>query len=262
MEIIGYILSIFIGITLGLIGAGGSILMVPVLVYLFHIHPTLATSYSLFIIGLTSLMGIVLKTKDKCIDFLAVLYFGLPSVIIILIVRKIILQHIPEVLFSVNDITIKKSTVTMIIFALLMLGSAWSMIKDKHTEKNKNPDFKNQNLKLIICGIAVGLITGFLGAGGGFLIIPALIILLKMPIKIAVGTSLMIITINSLIGFLGDLDHISINWFFAIKILSMAIIGIFIGNSLQKRLASDKLKPIFGIFILVVGFCILIAEIF
>ncbi|UIR57632.1 sulfite exporter TauE/SafE family protein [Sphingobacterium sp. SRCM116780] len=262
MEIIGYLLSIFIGITLGLIGAGGSILTVPVLVYLFHVHPTLATSYSLFIVGFTSLIGSLIKTKEKCIDYQAVGYFGLSSVIVVLVVRKILLIHIPEVIIAMDHFQLTKSALTMIAFALLMLGSSWSMITNKQNQMTSLHLIKHQVIKMIVCGIGIGLVTGFLGAGGGFLIIPALVVLLDMPIKKAIGTSLMIITINSLIGFLGDMDHVSIDWIFLLKLLSVTIFGLFIGNYLQKKIAADLLKPLFGWFVLLMGIYILIKELF
>ncbi|MNY57689.1 Sulfite exporter TauE/SafE [compost metagenome] len=115
---------------------------------------------------------------------------------------------------------------------------------------------------MIAWGIGIGLVTGFLGAGGGFLIIPALVILLHMPIRIAIGTSLSIITINSLIGFLGDIDHITIDWNFLFKLLTITTLGVGIGNQLQKKIQTDHLKPIFGWFIFIVGIYILIKELF
>ncbi|MEN5378646.1 sulfite exporter TauE/SafE family protein [Sphingobacterium kitahiroshimense] len=262
MEIIGYTLSIFIGITLGLIGAGGSILTVPVLVYLFHIHPTLATSYSLFIVGSTSFIGSFIKTKEKCVNFRATLYFGISSVIVVLLVRKVLLVHIPEVILEINHYQLTKSTLTMISFATLMLGSSWSMIKNKKIQSSPQHPVKQHIIKMIAWGIGIGLVTGFLGAGGGFLIIPALVILLHMPIRIAIGTSLSIITINSLIGFLGDIDHITIDWNFLFKLLTITTLGVGIGNQLQKKIQTDHLKPIFGWFIFIVGIYILIKELF
>lgn len=262
MEIIGYALSIFIGITLGLIGAGGSILTVPVLVYLFHVHPTLATSYSLFIVGFTSLIGSLIKSKEKCIDFSAITYFGISSVLVVLIVRKILLVHVPEVILNVGNIQLTKSSLTMVAFATLMLGSSWNMIKQKHIQTDLEQPIKHQTLKTVAWGIGTGLVTGFLGAGGGFLIIPALVMLLKIPIRKAIGTSLVIITVNSLIGFLGDIDHITINWSLLLKLLSITIIGVGVGNFLQKRIRTEHLKPIFGWFILIAGIYILIKELF
>ncbi|AIM37466.1 permease [Sphingobacterium sp. ML3W] len=262
MEIIGYFLSIFIGITLGLIGAGGSILTVPVLVYLFHVHPTLATSYSLFIVGFTSMIGSLIKTREKCVDYAAATYFGISSVIVVLIVRKLLLIHIPEVILDINDFQLTKSTLTMIAFAVLMLGSSWSMIKNRPVQAGLHHPIKQHTTKMVTWGIGIGLVTGFLGAGGGFLIIPALVILLQMPIRKAIGTSLLIITINSLIGFLGDVDHVQMDWIFLLKLLSITIVGVAIGNYLQKKIATEQLKPIFGWFIFIVGIYILIKELF
>lgn len=150
----------------------------------------------------------------------------------------------------------------MISFATLMLGSSWSMIKNKKIQSSPQHPVKQHTIKMIAWGIGIGLVTGFLGAGGGFLIIPALVILLHMPIRIAIGTSLSIITINSLIGFLGDIDHITIDWNFLLKLLTITTLGVGIGNQLQKKIQTDHLKPIFGWFIFIVGIYILIKELF
>lgn len=150
----------------------------------------------------------------------------------------------------------------MISFATLMLGSSWRMIKNRKIQSTPQHPVKQQTIKMIAWGIGIGLVTGFLGAGGGFLIIPALVILLHMPIRIAIGTSLSIITINSLIGFLGDIDHITIHWTFLLKLLTITTLGVGIGNHLQKKIQTDHLKPIFGWFIFIVGIYILIKELF
>lgn len=111
-------------------------------------------------------------------------------------------------------------------------------------------------------GIAIGIVTGLLGAGGGFLLIPALVFLLKLPMKKAIGTSLMIIALNSLIGFTGDLGHFSIDWFFLLKITAIAVAGILVGGTIGKKLHGDKLKKSFGWFVLTMGVYILLKEFF
>jgi uncharacterized membrane protein YfcA len=208
------------------------------------------------------LIGSLIKSKEKSVDFSATTYFGISSVLVVLIVRKLLLIHIPEVILEVGQLQLTKSTLTMLAFAVLMLGSSWSMIKNKQIQPRLPHLIEQQTTKMVAWGIGIGLVTGFLGAGGGFLIIPALVILLQMPVRKAIGTSLSIITINSLIGFLGDIGHVQMDWTFLLKLLSITIMGVGIGNYLQKKIATDHLKPIFGWFICIVGIYILIKELF
>lgn len=260
LEILGYILSILIGVSLGLIGGGGSILTIPIVVYLFHVEPLLATSYSLFIVGATSLVGTKRHYTLGNLKISIALYFAIPSVVSILLTRKILIPLIPNQIFQINQFILTKNILTMVVFAVLMIAASVSMIKQSKLvqEDSKPPN----NLQLMIFGFLIGMITGFLGAGGGFLIIPVLIFFAKLDMKQAVGTSLLIITINSLLGFLGDLvNHVPINWVLLSSISFFAIIGMFIGTQLSKKIAGDKLKPIFGWFVLIMGCYIIIKEI-
>ncbi|MGK6353116.1 sulfite exporter TauE/SafE family protein [Parapedobacter sp. DT-150] len=259
MEIIGYILSVFIGISLGLIGGGGSILTVPVFVYLFHIEPALATSYSLFIVGLTSLAGTVYQYSRGHVNIRAALSFGITSVATVFAVRKYLLPAIPDTLFQVGAVTLTKSTAIMVVFAALMLAASVSMILG-HRE-----DLAGRQARfvtLLAYGFAIGLVTGLLGAGGGFLIIPALVLLVRIPIKEAIGTSLFIITINSLVGFAGDVGHVYIDWPFLLKILGITIFGVIIGGIIGRRIPGERLRAGFGWFVLTMGIYILSRELF
>jgi uncharacterized membrane protein YfcA len=262
MEIIGYLAAAFIGISLGLIGGGGSIMTMPVLVYMFGISPILATSYSLFIVGSTSLLGAVNNYRKGQSNLKAALYFGIPSVTTVFITRKYIVPLIPENLFFIGDYIIGSNLITMVIFGILMLMASISMIWPK---QNNIPGDECKDClkfsKLLAYGIAIGLVTGMLGAGGGFLLIPALIFLLKLPMKKAIGTSLLIIALNSLIGFTGDLGHFNINWRFLLMVTSIAIIGLFIGSWMSKMISGEKLKNGFGWFVLVMGIYIILKEI-
>ena len=265
MVIAGYILAALVGISLGLIGGGGSILTVPILVYLMGINPILATSYSLFIVGSTSMVGAINNYRKGFVNIKTALLFGLSSITTVFVIRKIILPGIPEILYSSAHFHITHNMATMILFALLMLLASIAMIKS-----GKVPEYQSQNslpkssniVKLLLNGILIGMATGFLGAGGGFLVIPALVLMLKMPMKNAVGTSLLIIAFNSLIGFTGDLGHFSIDWKFLISITLIAIAGIFAGGLMAKKMDGEKLKKAFGWFVLVMGAYILVKEIF
>lgn len=260
MEFLGYIASIGIGISLGLIGGGGSILTVPVLVYLFQIDPLLATSYSLFIVGSTSAVGAVPYFRNNLVDFQTALYFGLPSIITVFLTRLYIIEAIPNHLFQIGSFEITKNMGIMLLFAILMLFAALKMIKGNQVDESKKISQRSV-LPLVFQGAAVGFISGLVGAGGGFLIIPALIIFNQMPMKKAVGTSLLIIATNSLFGFIGKLDFHLINWTFLLTLSGIAITGILIGSKLSQKIDGKKLKPAFGWFVLLMGIVVIIQEI-
>lgn len=258
MEYLGYFASIIIGLSLGLIGGGGSILAVPILVYLFKIHPEQATSYSLFIVGITAMIGSYSHYKLGNLKIKAALIFAIPSVLSLLFVRDIILPTIPSTLFTLNTFEVSKNLLIMIVFALLMITTAVSMIK-KTTQKKYV--IQDNFIRIAGIGLLVGFITGFLGAGGGFLIIPALLFFANLPMKEAIGTSLLIIFINSLIGFGGDVfNGIPINYKLLFTISIIAIIGMLIGIYLSKKIDGKRLKPAFGWFVLFMGIYIIIKE--
>ena len=264
MEYVGYFASILIGVALGLIGGGGSILTVPVLVYLMAIEPVAATSYSLFIVGLTSGVGSVGYFKKGLVNIKTAIVFGIPSIIAVFTTRALIVPAIPKEVFSIGDFIVTKSILMMLLFAILMIAASYSMIKkDKKTNSNEKEEDQKFNYPLILIeGAVVGILTGLVGAGGGFLIIPALVILSKLPMKEAVGTSLVIIAAKSLIGFFGESSETATDWQFLFTISAFAIIGIFIGTALSKKIDGAKLKPAFGWFVLVMGIYIITKELF
>lgn len=263
MEIFGYFASIIIGISLGLIGGGGSILTVPVLVYLFGVEPVLATAYSLFIVGSTSLVGAAPKYRQGLVNLKTALIFGAPAIIAVYATRKFIVPAIPQEIFTIAGFTVTKSVLMMLLFAVLMVFASYSMIKGKKQDENGEQGEQKFNYPLILVeGTVVGILTGLVGAGGGFLIIPALVLFSKLPMKQAVGTSLLIIAAKSLIGFLGDIGQQVIDWKLLMIVTALAIGGIFIGNALSKKIPGDKLKKWFGWFVLVMGMYILVKELF
>lgn len=262
MELLGYLASALIGISLGLIGGGGSILTVPVMVYLFGVPPLLATSYSLFIVGFTSLIGSVGNLRKGLVNLKAALFFGAASVVTVFATRKLLIPIIPKEIITIGTFTVTESFLTMVLFGILMLIASISMIRDTgNAEPEKECSDCIKFFKLLGYGISIGLVTGLLGAGGGFLLIPALIFLVKLPMKKAVGTSLIIIAMNSLFGFAGDLGHFNIHWSFLLSITAIAVAGIFVGGLLSKKIAAEKLKKGFGWFVLVMGIYIIIKEI-
>lgn len=264
-EILGYIAAIVIGITLGMIGGGGSILTVPVLVYLMHIDPLLATTSSLFIVGTTSLVGGLRAYARKWVDFKAVTEFGIPSIFSIFVTRHYLLPAIPHELFTIGRETITRSMLLMVIFAILMLGASVSMIRNLQEDDYQakaEKDTHNKAIPLILLGLLIGVVTGLLGAGGGFLIIPTLVLFLKLPMKTAVGTSLLIIAINSLFGFLFSLKQFEYDWGLLISFTVLSVSGLFIGGKIAEKIEGNSLKKGFGWFVLVMGIYIIIHEIF
>lgn len=263
MEVMGYIAALLIGVSLGLIGGGGSILTVPVLVYLFSVNPILSTSYSLFVVGSTSLVGAINNYLKGFVRIKTALLFGLSSITTVYLTRKFLIPIIPENIGNIDGFQITAEIVTMVLFALLMMIASISMIKEHKQKSISGTENRKVNMpKLLMYGVAIGIATGLLGAGGGFLLIPTLVLLVKLPMKDAVGTSLMIIALNSLIGFTGDIGHFTMNWIFLIKITFISIIGIFLGGLIGKKISGDKLKKGFGWFVLAMGIYILTKEIF
>ncbi|HQX44014.1 MAG: sulfite exporter TauE/SafE family protein [Saprospiraceae bacterium] len=261
MEIIGYLSSIIIGVSLGLIGGGGSILTVPVLVYLFGIEPVMATAYSLFIVGLTSAVGSVDYLKKGLVNIKTAIIFGIPSIIAVFATRAFIVPAIPAEIISLGGFVVTKSIFMLILFALLMIAASYSMIKKNKPKSAEAEGPQKFNYPLILIeGAVVGVLTGLVGAGGGFLIIPALVILSKLPMKEAVGTSLAIIAAKSLIGFLGEGTETHMDWKLLLTVSAFAIGGIFIGTALSKKIDGAKLKPAFGWFVLVMGLYIILKE--
>ena len=259
-ELLGYFSAILIGVTLGLIGGGGSILTVPVLVYIMGLNPVLATAYSLFIVGIAALVGAFKNSKLGNIDYKTGFVFAVPSFIAVYYTRRILVPAIPQEIFSLNGFVLTKDMGVMLFFAFVMLLAAISMIKGRTTSTGvKNKQF---NYPIIIIeGLFVGVVTGLVGAGGGFLIIPALVLLAGLPMKKAVGTSLMIIAIKSLIGFTGDLaNELVIDWEFLFSFSALAVVGIILGTYLSKSIQGDKLKKGFGYFVLIMAFTVIIKE--
>lgn len=262
MFFFGYAASILIGFSLGLIGGGGSILTVPVLVYLFHLDPVLATAYSLFIVGSTSLAGGLRFYPKKLIDFQAVWMFGIPSIITVILTRKFLVPYIPETIFTIGNFVLHKGMMLMLLFAFLMFVSAMRMIRQNKLEETSKEKKSSYLFFLVLDGLFVGIVTGLLGAGGGFLIIPALVLLMNIPMKKAVATSLVIIAINSLIGFVFSLSSIQVDWPELLSITAIAIVGVLIGISLSNKVTPASLKKGFGWFVLCMAFYILFRELF
>lgn len=264
MYIAGYLASILIGLSLGLIGGGGSILTVPVLVYLFGIDPILGTAYSLFIVGVTSVIGSISYSRHSLVDVRTAIIFGLPSIVAVFLTRAYLVPAIPQEVLRLGDLIIDRGMMLMLLFAILMLVASIGMIRPT-TKSPKSPQSalthrKYPYILILIEGLVVGSLTGLVGAGGGFLIIPALVILGRLPMKQAIGTSLVIISAKSLLGFLGESGLRDLDWGFLLSVTAFAILGIFLGMKLSHRIDGARLKPTFGWFVFVMGIYIILKE--
>ena len=254
LEIIGYCSSILIGIVLGLVGGGGSILTTPVLIYLFSTDDEVATSYSLFVVGVSALVGILQRLGTPFISIREGLIFAIPSTITAFTMRSLIMPNIPEQLhFFSTDI--QKNSLIIVVLGLLMIFTAVKMLLTKEKERLH----KHVPLTLVMAfGIATGILAGFVGAGGGFLIVPALIFM-GLPTKKAIGTSMLVITIQSSIAFLGDFNSDKImgdnglNWSLLLTLTALTVAGVLVGGKLSKYVNGATLKKGFGILVLAIG---------
>jgi uncharacterized membrane protein YfcA len=257
--ITGYFLALLVGISLGLVGSGGSILTVPILVYVLGFDAVTATGYSLFIVGGTALVGGVRNALQRNVNFSIVMLFGIPSLQAAYLVRAFMIPAVPYSIIDIGGLLLTKPLLLMIVFAIVMLIAAVKMIRSAPVTEAVVGISKS---KLIASGIVTGVLAGAVGAGGGFLIIPALVFLAGMPMKKAVGTSLFIIAVQSLAGFAGDAVGKGIEWAFLLPFTGVAIAGIIIGSYLSRKIDGAKLKTGFGYFVLLMGTYILVKELF
>lgn len=259
-ELFGYTSAVIVGLVIGLAGGGGSILTVPIFVYVFHIPAVLATTYSLFVVGATSTIGSINHVWNKRVDLRVTAAFALPSFISVYLSRRFLVPALPDPLFQFEHFILSKSQAILYFFAIVMIIAARAMIRSDRPEQGEAADGRPRYGSLGLDGLAVGLLTGTIGAGGGFLIVPMLVLLAGLPVQRAVATSVLIIAVNSIVGFLGDIHHTDLNWNFLLPFTGLSIIGIFVGMYLAQFVAPDKLKKGFGWFVLVVAVYMLSRE--
>ncbi|GAB3892304.1 sulfite exporter TauE/SafE family protein [Spirosoma agri] len=259
-EFVGYASALIVGLVIGLAGGGGSILTVPIFVYVFGIPTMLATTYSLFVVGTTSLVGSINHILKKRVDLRITLTFALPSFISIYLSRRFLVPALPDPLFQVNTFALAKSDAILYFFATVMILAARAMISGStRPEQGEAADGHPRYGSLALDGLAVGLLTGTIGAGGGFLIVPMLVLMAGLPMHRAVATSVFIIAVNSFVGFAGDIQHTDLDWNFLLPFTGLSIIGIFIGMYLARFVPPDRLKKGFGWFVLAVA-CYMISR--
>lgn len=256
MEIIGFILAVLIGVSLGLMGGGGSILTVPLLVYFFQVNPFLASTYSLVIVGVSSLIGAIPFIKKGEFHIPAIIQLGIPSVIVVSLTKYFLIPLIPEQFQVGNGIICRSDKLLLVFFSLIIILASSAMIRKQKNEIQKNVSV----IQLVFHGVLTGFLTGLVGVGGGFLIIPVLVLVCKIPMKKAVGSSLIIILLNSVIGLVSAKNLASFDYSLLVKITSFSVVGIVIGSYLATKIDGNKLKKGFGWFILLMGIGILLKE--
>ena len=255
---LGFVLAFFVGVTMGLLGGGGSILALPILVYFMGVEPSKATAYSLFIVGVSALIATQRFYVKKLIDFKVGLFFAIPSFVGVYIVRKWVVPIIPDPFFSIANLEVSKDLFLLLFFAIIMLGSGFSILFSKR--KNKSFLKKINYYLILVDGLFVGAITGLVGAGGGFLIVPALVLLAGLDIKKAIGTSLLIISFKSLLGFTGDLGT-EMDWNLLLVFTSISSVGIYFGIYISKFIKPKRIKKYFGVFVVLIAFVIILKEV-
>ena len=259
IELLGYFSALFIGVVVGIFGGGGSILAVPIFVYLFHLNPILATSYSLFVVGFSAAAGTIINIKKKLIDYRIAIIFSFPALFSVFVVRRYLISSLPEVILDTGSIYITTKMALMLLFSIVILLSSFSMLKKNKAVIAQKLNNTNYSL-LLITGSVVGVLTGLVGAGGGFIIVPALVFFAGLKIKQAVATSLVIITCNALFGFLSDITQVNIDWFFLTSITLISVLGIVLGSYLSNFINDMSLKKNFARFIFLIALVIIYNE--
>lgn len=264
LEIIGYFLSIIIGLSVGLLGGGGAILAVPMLVYFFNVDAEIATGYSLVIVAISSVLSIWQKRGiDGNFSLKIFLQFGLPSILMIYITKAIFVPQIPNLLIFSPKIILTKNMFLMMVFSVILLLSSISMLgKSKENELNATPTKEHSIFNIMLSGAFVGFLTGIIGVGGAFVIVPALIFFFSMETKEAIKNSLAIVIANSIVGFYGfSRAAYKIDWMLLVYISAVALIGVVIGSKLNKKMSGSNLKTIFGWMNLILSLILILKEI-
>jgi uncharacterized membrane protein YfcA len=252
----GYILALVIGLSLSLIGGGGSILAVPILKYVMGVPVSNAIAMSLFIVGTVSAIGAVPHWWQGNISWRTVALFTPVAMIGAYLGAR--LAGLPTVTPTLQLVTFALVMVAASVMMIRQSGAPpiWSQADD--ASQVSQSVWMSKWLIILLAGLGVGVLTGFVGVGGGFLIIPALVLLAGLPMKQAVGTSLVIIFLNSVTGFWGYLSHVTLDWPLMISFSAVAAIGTLIGAYLNRLIDSQHLQKGFGYFVLVVAVFILV----
>lgn len=244
--IITFVLALVIGVSIGLLGGGGAILAVPVLTYITGLEPVQAIPSSLLIVGVTSAVSLTLHALKRRVQWRTGIIFGIASMAGAFAGGRLG-SSVP-------------SAILMFSFAAVMIAAAVAMIRGRKNNGDEEESVKLPIVKILITGAVVGLVSGFVGAGGGFLIVPALALLARLPMRLAVATSLMIVTMQSGAGLVGYVVSTPLDWMLALSIAAAAVIGSFLGFWLSGRVPDRGLRKGFGVFVLVIAAIVVTEE--
>lgn len=244
VHLVGYVLSLLIGLSLGMIGAGGSIITVPVLVYALDVEPHQAVGMSLAIVGTTSLCGTALHFRRGSVSAKTGLLFGTSGILGAFAGAHLTHCVSPSALLT--------------IFAALMLAVAVRMLTHDPAGDSCGPVHGPSRAKAILAGVVTGTLTGFLGVGGGFLIVPALVLFAGLAMKQAVATSLMVIALNCAAGLAGHLGESDFHAPMTLVVTALAVAGMFAGVAISHRLPSRQLRRGFAIFVILIAVFLLV----
>ena len=250
MTAIGFLLALLVGFVLGLLGGGGSVLTVPILIYVLHVPVKPAIAASLCVVGIVAFIGFLAHARQRTVATRVALVFGPFAVVAAYIgarLSKFLAPRVQLVLFALIGLA---GSVMMLRGARKMAG------KSDNTEYHFNTDTRTVGL-LALEGILVGLLTGLIGVGGGFLIVPALVFVARLPMRLAIGTSLLVITMNAMSGFAGYLGHVAIDWALIGWFSAVAAIGAIIGTMISKRVPQRNLKQVFAVLLIGVSLYVL-----
>lgn len=260
----GYAAALGIGALLALIGGGGAILTLPILVYAFGLPAWTATTYSLFVVGCTAAIGAAKQARAGMIDYAAAIRFVLPAIVAIHLVRAHIVPRIPASFTLPMIGVVTKDLLVMTALAIAMLTSAYTMLKKspRKAEPARPVSSSAMLVRSTSRGFGVGLFTGFVGAGGGFLFVPALSLIERLPLKRAVATSLFVIAINSLMGFVGDVVRgAPIDWTLLLGFSGMAALGMLGGTAITRNLADRQVRVAFSSALVAMAILIIVLQI-
>lgn len=242
MSLILAAIAALIGVSLGLIGAGGAIVAVPAFIYLGGIDPNLADGYALFVVAVSSAVAVAMQARERLIDWKTVVWFGPSTIASLILVRGYLDQFVPQ-------------STQMLLFGLILLLAAMAMMR-KRSGETSTP--RNNSAMLVAFGLLVGGIGGLLGVGGGFLMTPALALWAGLDMKRAVASSLVLISVNSATGVLVDLAQgFTYDWAFVAAFTVLTVLGIIAGTLLSRRVDSKVLRAIFGWVVLAIGLFVL-----
>lgn len=255
MYLAGLFISLLIGVVLGLVGGGGSILTVPLVHYFFGESMLLATTYSLFVVAVASVLGVIqrINSGTNTIDFRKGIIFAIPSMTVAFVIRGFLMPILPSE-FNLMNWTFSRDQLIVALLIVVMLYTAINTL----LSKRESSAGKTHVIVIVFFGILTGLLSGFIGAGGGFIIVPILM-RMGLDMKKAVGTSLLIICIQSSVALFGDFFNSEItegegvNWLLLGAITGVTVAGVFLGTFLQRFFSGKHLRKIFSFLLIAVA---------